>query len=931
MPIHTHREEKNHQIQSTIRTDGKNNTHRETRPKIMTMTQQNYKGKTLVHGVNEKVENSTFGKIAKESNSVRVGNIVGQEVGNYMNRTSGDDTGGAATGMAIQTGMVVVKGYVSADKLYQQGIVTAIRAVNEAKPLVNDVVVGTRKIATGTKQFIRNPRLQTAKIKTAAVERLKTSKPVRATLKTARYIKKSYNNFKIVGGAITGKTTINFSGENIKKYVNANAQKAIKNVAQKTRKGISYIPNAAKKVGKTARTAAGSGIKTTSLVTRGIGNSLAQSDDVGLQATGTGLKTAYYGAVGVQTGVRAIKTGYQGAKRSINGAKTSAHYIDKGYGFLKDNNAKKKAQSAASSVGKAAYNSVKAIVSKVAHVLVSHGSAPIIIIAACMLGIGGIIGTITAIIGALFGETTTVIRELIDGGTERATISEEDYLLEHITALRNVIVEDLMYECDDLLLDNGGEYHYIHFYNGFTDVETELNADNVDRTLYSVEQYYELIQPIFHSLLLSEYQLRPTEYDMEVTFSEIATEISEIEIVTLSDEYCTDTCPTCGERHTSFCAIYEHNQGYTDNCPEHEYINHGDDNYTCSICCSSYYVCKGHSSSYVSCGQSAHSHSISIDQAKSIFFQYINDMSVGSTQGNWRLDGKMFSEDGSTVTIWVSCAYGGGTLCGGHWHRDWNSADDNGCYTTYYHDETGALKNVNNRAELDYDCGNIEKHSHCAGYMRCNGHTSAKVSLSCDSWDDLIDSFFDDEIDELEAAKTSNPSDFTSDQQIRLSQLRSYRSVVVACVEVIKKRYGGSDEIVPLPNVTLNNIANYAVSKIGKPYRHGGDDIDTGSDALGFVRAVYAHFNCELPKSFRGLAVGYTLYDYENVQCGDIVLFANNVSEDSDAERSVYHAGIYIGDGIMVHASNPSDYPRGGIKLSRIYSRGVYKVIRPLE
>ena len=111
-------------------------------------------------------------------------------------------------------------------------------------------------------------------------------------------------------------------------------------------------------------------------------------------------------------------------------------------------------------------------------------------------------------------------------------------------------------------------------------------------------------------------------------------------------------------------------------------------------------------------------------------------------------------------------------------------------------------------------------------------------------------------------------------------------------------------------------IASYAQQFVGNPYVWGGTSLTNGADCSGFVQSVYKKFGYTLPRTSRAQAVTGTKVSTSSMQPGDLLFYAKN--------GSVNHVAMYIGNGKVVHASNPSD----GIKISRYNYRSVYCVRR---
>lgn len=107
-------------------------------------------------------------------------------------------------------------------------------------------------------------------------------------------------------------------------------------------------------------------------------------------------------------------------------------------------------------------------------------------------------------------------------------------------------------------------------------------------------------------------------------------------------------------------------------------------------------------------------------------------------------------------------------------------------------------------------------------------------------------------------------------------------------------------------------VAQFALQFVGNPYVWGGSSLTHGTDCSGFTMAVYANFGIRLPHydaSQRGYGIG--IDSLSDAKPGDLICFYG-------------HVGIYIGDGMMVHASNARD----GIKVSRADYRAIAAIRR---
>lgn len=106
-------------------------------------------------------------------------------------------------------------------------------------------------------------------------------------------------------------------------------------------------------------------------------------------------------------------------------------------------------------------------------------------------------------------------------------------------------------------------------------------------------------------------------------------------------------------------------------------------------------------------------------------------------------------------------------------------------------------------------------------------------------------------------------------------------------------------------------IAKYGCQYIGNPYVWGGTSLTEGADCSGFVWRIYKNFGYSLPRTSYEQRSAGTGVAYENAQPGDLICYDG-------------HVGMYIGDGLIVHASNK----KSGIKVNKATYRTILAVRR---
>ena len=98
---------------------------------------------------------------------------------------------------------------------------------------------------------------------------------------------------------------------------------------------------------------------------------------------------------------------------------------------------------------------------------------------------------------------------------------------------------------------------------------------------------------------------------------------------------------------------------------------------------------------------------------------------------------------------------------------------------------------------------------------------------------------------------------------------------------------------------SASNLVVTAMGFLGVPYRRGGNNVDTGFDCSGFVKAMYEQtVGHILPRRANEQAAATQRIDKGELQPGDLVFF-------NTLRRAFSHVGIYIGDGKFIHSPRP--------------------------
>jgi cell wall-associated NlpC family hydrolase len=127
----------------------------------------------------------------------------------------------------------------------------------------------------------------------------------------------------------------------------------------------------------------------------------------------------------------------------------------------------------------------------------------------------------------------------------------------------------------------------------------------------------------------------------------------------------------------------------------------------------------------------------------------------------------------------------------------------------------------------------------------------------------------------------------------------------------------GASTTVPSTAATSSKAATaiaFAKAQLGKPYVYGGDGPDA-YDCSGLVQAAWQAAGVSLPRVTNAQFADGNRVSTSNLQPGDLVFYYSGIS----------HVGIYIGDGKIIHAPNPSTV----VKVADVDSMPIAGATRP--
>ena len=109
-------------------------------------------------------------------------------------------------------------------------------------------------------------------------------------------------------------------------------------------------------------------------------------------------------------------------------------------------------------------------------------------------------------------------------------------------------------------------------------------------------------------------------------------------------------------------------------------------------------------------------------------------------------------------------------------------------------------------------------------------------------------------------------------------------------------------------------VVAFALAQLGDAYVYGASGPNAW-DCSGLTSAAWAQAGVSLPHSSSAQSGTGTPVSGSDLQPGDLVFYYSPIS----------HVGMYIGNGMIVHAANPG----AGVTVSGLYSMPYVGAVRP--
>ena len=804
----------------------KNNVQNSYTPSSKTSSKSTVQSSTY-NGIKTSIDNGN--SVSNNTITMNKGlNKVSKTAENELNHTN--DFSNKMTGTSISSVRHGVKIFKNAQKV-ESGLYKASKSIKVTVSKGRSIKTGTVKSKMSYSELVK--RYQQDKYGILFLKRKKT--PYSELVDRYYYYSDKKKQLLLLMNYHKIQTRrILKSGKESLKNIRVTTGKNVKTVAVK--KIESQKSNVVSRIAKsTTKKTYNLGKRTVKTSAYGMGNQLenmmSNSDDIGTQTLNMGIKTGRVTVKTIKHTPTVAKTTYKGVKtvakapiKTARGTVRTTKRVVKTVNRARRLGAKKTSKLMVKNFAKASKKGVS-FVAKIILKSTRKLLLPVIISVIGLLAVSSVISAPVSAVSAMFGGFFSIFSSDKKSEVE-SDVNESEYLFEKVTSKRLDFIDKITNDIEKYKND----YDIVKIYNTMGGELSDGN-ESIESIVPSVSEMVEKIQGIFHTILLTEYELSPNQSELDKTFDKIWKHITIVTSTAQPTEYCNEK-DSDGTYHAN------------DDC-----VNKGEikkhTTYTSDKCDSYKYKCLGHEITIV--------------------------------------------EDGKPIIK-----------------------------TEYCEDVS--------------QCSNNEKALECKGYAICKGHKSIYVTIGTADMNELLAEFFTNEINEL-----VDKDNLTTKEKNRLKELEDNYSFCLEYIDYLlgeDYNYGYVDGEntgnADVGDVVVNNgsdigsqAVKYGLQFVGNKYVWGGNSLTKGVDCSGFTQQVYKKFGVTIPRNSRSQAKTGKLVSYSQIKTGDLVFYAKN--------GVVNHVAMYIGDGKIVHASNPNPYPKGGIKISNAKYKPIYCIRRVAE
>ncbi len=276
------------------------------------------------------------------------------------------------------------------------------------------------------------------------------------------------------------------------------------------------------------------GVKHMATAAYQIGDTIPDSDEMGVQSVTVGLKSLKYGNDAVSAAPKVVKKTAHLVKTSVtktqhvyrNGrkiAKNVKRFGTKPTARHLKHNAEKALEKAGRSVVSAAINSIKALGLKFL--------LPLALIIAVICAISSSVSAPVAAVGTIFGGTFT-------NASTNQDVNIRDYLTGIVNGKRDDLAKQITDMRDNSLKGHGGSYDSVEL--NIDGKKVNVTESNILNSIYSTAEYVSIMEPLFNTIVLTDYNLQPTQDQIDTTISDIWNTVTVIDTSDRTDEYTAD-------------------------------------------------------------------------------------------------------------------------------------------------------------------------------------------------------------------------------------------------------------------------------------------------------------------------------------------------------------------------------------------------------